>query len=158
MSTRIFVVLDKSGSMEECRSDTIGGFNSFIRKQKKLNADSAFLSLYQFDHEYFITYQNVPIEQVPELTFETFEPSGQTALLDAIGKTITNVEHQTDDSIIIVIITDGEENSSNTYRSKEQINQMIKQKQDLGWEFVFLGANQDAIQSAGQLGIGGQLQ
>lgn len=154
MTTRIFVILDKSGSMEDCRADTIGGFNSFIRKQKKLNTDSAFLSLYQFDNEYEISYENTPIDQVPELTFETFEPSGQTALLDAIGKTINNIDQKNDDSIIVVIITDGEENSSREYKNKELINHMIKQKKELGWEFIFLGANQDAIQSANILGIG----
>lgn len=152
--TFIHVILDKSGSMESCRADTIGGFNSFVKKQKEIKADSAFLSLYQFDHEYFINYQNKKIEQVEELTYETFEPNGQTALLDAIGKTITPIQHPGESYVIIVIITDGQENSSQEF-SKSTINDLIQKKKELGWEFVFLGANQDAIQEASTLGICG---
>jgi len=82
-----------------------------------------------------------------------FQPNGQTALLDAIGKTINSIESNEDNKVIVVIITDGEENSSIEF-NKQKINEMISEKKEKGWEFVFLGANQDAIQEAGKLGIG----
>jgi len=151
--TSIYVILDRSGSMESCRADTIGGFNTFIKKQKELKADTAFLSLYLFDHIYEISFENKKIDQVEPLSYETFEPRGQTALLDAIGKTITSIKDD-DSNVIIVIITDGEENSSREF-SKTKINELISQKKEKGWEFVFLGANQDAIQEASKLGICG---
>jgi len=153
MTTRIYVILDKSGSMEVCRKDTIGGFNSFVRKQKELKADNAFLSLYQFSNDYIVSYENKKIEEVEELTESTFVPDGMTALLDAVGKTIHSIRPGDDDNIIIVIITDGEENSSSEY-SKVVINRMIIEKKEKGWEFVFLGANQDAIKEAQKIGIG----
>jgi len=152
MTTKIYVVLDKSGSMESCLNDTIGGFNSFVREQKNLKSDSAILSLYQFSNEYLICYENKKIEEVESLTTETFVPNGSTALLDAIGRTINSVTANDDDNIIIVIITDGEENASTEFK-KSKINEMIQEKKDKGWEFVFLAANQDAIKGAGDLGI-----
>lgn len=154
ISTKIYVILDKSGSMESCRADTIGGFNSFVRKQKNISADTAFLSLYQFDNTYQICYEEKKIDQVDELSMETFEPFGNTALLDAIGKTVTKIQQNENENIIVVIITDGEENSSEEF-TKTQINKLISEKREKGWEFVFLGANQDAIKEAENLGICG---
>lgn len=155
-STRIHVILDRSGSMESCLNDTIGGFNSFLRQQKNITSDSAYLSLYQFNNNYEIIYQDKNINEVPDLTIDTFIPNGQTALLDAIGKTINSVNeysYTTEDTVIIVIITDGEENSS-CYFEKNIINKMIEEKKQKGWQFVFLGANQDAIEEGAKLGIG----
>lgn len=154
MTTQIHFILDKSGSMESCRADTIGGFNSFVRRQRELNADNCIMSLYQFDNLYEVIYKNKNIKEVPELSYESFQPNGMTALLDAIGITINNIV-QNNDNIIVVILTDGEENSSENFR-KNQINDLIKAKKDSGWEIVFLGANQDAIKEAENLGIGGQ--
>ena len=153
LSTKIFVVLDRSGSMDSCKNDTIGGFNTFVKNQKDIKADTAFLSLYQFDHEYLISFENKPISQVENLNQETFTPRGNTALLDAIGRTINSIQANKDETIIVVIITDGEENASHEF-SKDKINKMINEKKELGWEFVFLGANQDAIKSAANIGIG----
>lgn len=152
-TTKIYVILDKSGSMEECRNDTIGGFNSFVRKQREEKTDIVLLSLIQFDHEYQIIYENKNINDVENLTTKTFEPRGTTALLDAIGRTINDIQQWDGENIIVVIITDGEENESKRFK-KDQINQMIKEKKEKGWEFVFLGANQDAIKEAENLGIG----
>jgi len=151
--TTIHIILDKSGSMHTCLLDTIGGFNAFVQKQRELKIDLAFLSLYQFNQDYQITYQNKKIDEVEDLNTSIFQPYGQTALLDAIGKTINSIESNEDDKVIVVIITDGEENSSMEF-NKQKINEMISEKKEKGWEFVFLGANQDAIQEAGKLGIG----
>lgn len=169
INTYIHFILDRSGSMYEIIHDTIGGFNSFIKQQKEnITKDYDILdnngnsikqktnikfSLYQFDHEYIIDYENKPITEVEELNLTTFLPRGQTALLDAIGMTIKTIKKKKkDDNIIVVILTDGEENSSKEY-SKEHINKLITEKRKDGFEFVFLGANQDAIKSAGRLGI-----
>lgn len=151
-TTKIFVILDRSGSMECCRSDTIGGFNSFVRQQKELKADNAFLSFYQFDNDYSIIYENKKIEEVEPLTDATFVPRGGTALLDAIGRTVNGITANDGENVIVVIITDGEENSSREF-NKTTVNQLIGQKKEKGWEFIFLGANQDAIKEAAVLGI-----
>lgn len=153
-TTKIYIVLDRSGSMESCREDTIGGFNSFVKGQCELKADKAFLSLFQFDNEYEIVYQDKKIDEVELLNQETFIPRGSTALLDAIGRTINSVLQKTDENIIVVIITDGHENASHEF-TKSTINKMISEKKEKGWEFIFMGANQDAIKEASNLGIGG---
>jgi len=152
-TTKIYVVLDKSGSMESCRDDTIGGFNCFINKQKELKTDKATLSLFQFDNKYETIYVDKKIEEVPLLDHQTFVPDGNTALLDAIGRTISNINKEEQDSIIVVVLTDGEENASTEF-NLSKINNLINKKKEEGWEFIFLGANQDAIQEASKLGIG----
>ena len=143
---RIFI-LDRSGSMETCWDDTIGGFNSFLAEQQK---DGGTLTLIQFDHEYELFYANKPITEVEPLTRETFKPRGSTALLDAIGRAIKECKTQTIPTI--VILTDGYENASHTY-SKPHIKDLIEERQKDGWTFVYLGANQDAFAEAGALGI-----
>lgn len=154
--THIHFLLDRSGSMWDCVDDTIGGFNSFIQTQKTDNVGHCFLSFYQFDHEYQIIYLKKPIEQVEMLNNNTFVPRGQTALIDAIGQTICSVNasvSNTDDkNIIVVILTDGHENSSNEF-SYSKIKNMINEKEKEGWKFIFLGANQDAISTACNIGI-----
>jgi len=152
-TTKIYVILDKSGSMENCRTDTIDGFNLFVSKQMEEKSDSAYLSLILFSNIYEIHYESKRLEDVPKLTWQTFVPYGTTALLDAIGRTVNEIQQWEGENIILVIITDGEENSSSRY-SKSQVNDLIGEKKAKGWEFVFLGANQDAIQEAGKLGIG----
>ena len=140
------MILDRSGSMETCRDDTIGGFNAFLREQQ---AEGGTLTLILFDHEYQVLYERKPIQDVAPLTSETFVPRGSTALLDAIGKTIKNT---TSNIPTVVILTDGQENSSHEY-TKAHIKDLIDQKTRDGWTFVYLGANQDAFAEAGQLGI-----
>jgi hypothetical protein len=142
---RVFI-LDRSGSMETCRDDTIGGFNAFLNEQKP---EGGTLTLILFDHEYNVMYENKPIGECPLLTEQTFVPRGATALLDAIGRTIKNT---TSTRPTIVILTDGHENSSREY-TKAHIKDLITERQNAGWTFVYLGANQDAFAEAGALGI-----
>ena len=169
INTYIHFILDRSGSMYEIIQDTIGGFNSFLKQQKNnINKDYEIIdnngnsikqktnikfSLYQFDHEYIISYENKNITEVEELNYDTFIPRGQTALLDAIGITINKIKKiNENDNIIVVILTDGEENCSKKY-TKRKINNLITKKRNENIEFVFLGANQDAIKSAQNIGI-----
>jgi hypothetical protein len=155
--THIAVVLDRSGSMSLCADDTVGGFNAFVAEQKKAEGEAT-MTLTQFDTEYEIVYDFKNIQDVPKLTFV---PRGNTALLDAIGRTIQTVGHSLElkpeaerpEKVIFVIITDGKENSSREFK-KDQINQLIKTQTDVyKWEFVYLGANQDAIQEGSALGV-----
>ena len=145
-------ILDRSGSMANMVDDTIGGFNAFIDSQKSLGGT---MSLYLFDNEFDIVYEDTPIENVRNLTKETFVPRGSTALHDAIGKVINSVGKQimtgpTD--IKIIIMTDGFENASKKYTS-EHIKDLIEIHTKLGWNFMYMGANQDSIFEAGKLGI-----
>ncbi len=158
--TDITILLDRSGSMESVRKDTIGGFNTFLKAQKELEGE-AVLTLVQFDDQYEVCYSAVPIKEVKELTTETFVPRGWTALLDAIGKTISSTgerlakmsEKDRPEQVIFVILTDGDENYSKEY-TKSVVNEAIKiQTNTYNWDFVFLGANQDAIKVGGSYGI-----
>ena len=133
--------------MESCRADTIGGFNAFLNDQK---ATGGTMTLIQFDHEYLESYKRKAIEDVEPLTAETFQPRGSTALLDAIGRTIKEWKGPSNPSV--VILTDGQENSSHKY-TKAHIKDLIEQKTKDGWTFAYLGANQDAFAEAGSMGI-----
>jgi hypothetical protein len=146
MADRVFI-LDRSGSMETCLDDTIGGFNAFLRDQKALGGT---LTLVLFDHEYSLSYDKKAIEDVEPMTRETYVPRGSTALLDAIGKTIKVITG--DRTPIVAILTDGLENASHTF-TKVHIKDLIEQKTKEGWAFLYLGANQDAFSEAGALGI-----
>lgn len=159
--TDITVVLDRSGSMTSVASDTIGGFNTFLADQRKASG-TALITLNQFDDvfEHVIKAENV--QYAPELTKETFKPRGSTALLDAIGRSINETgkrladmpENDRPAKVVMVIITDGQENASREF-DKAKIDAMIREQRDKwNWEFVFLGANQDAISTAASLGIG----
>ncbi len=158
--TDITIILDRSGSMESVKSDTIGGFNSFLGEQQKVEGEAA-LSLVQFDDQYEVVYSDRDINLADKLTVETFVPRGMTALYDAIGRTINAVgerlsglpETDRPDKVLIVILTDGEENSSQEFRAAT-IGEMIKHQRDVyKWEFMFIGANQDAVLSASEIGI-----
>lgn len=162
--THIAVVLDRSGSMSSIKTDTIGGFNEFLKGQKAVPGQAT-LTLAQFDHEYDVLFDMADLQSVPELTDETFVPRGATALWDAIGRTIvgegeklkTLPEGERPEKVIFVIVTDGEENSSQEYRDSSAINAKIEhQRAVYGWEFIFLGANQDAVATARRLGIQAQ--
>jgi uncharacterized protein YegL len=143
---RIFI-LDRSGSMDSCLDDTIGGFNAFVREQIPIGGT---LTLVLFDHEYTSVYSRKPINEVEPLTRETFMPRGSTALMDAIGRTIK--DNWSRNRPTVVILTDGQENSSHQY-TKAHIKDLIEERQREGWTFVYLGANQDAFAEAGGLGI-----
>jgi hypothetical protein len=159
--TDITIILDRSGSMESVKSDTIGGFNSFLSEQQKIEGEAS-ISLVQFDDQYEVVYSDKDIRNAPRLTEETFQPRGMTALYDAIGRTINSVgerladlaEEERPDSVVFVILTDGFENASREF-SAVKVNQMITHQRDTyKWEFIFIGANQDAIISAQAIGIG----
>lgn len=161
--THISVVLDRSGSMNSIRNDTIGGFNQFLKDQQAVSG-KATITLVQFDHAYKSVYDSIPIADAKPLDEQTFVPRGSTALLDAIGRTINDLgarlseqpEDARPEKVVFVIITDGEENASHEF-SLDAINQMIKtQREVYSWEFVFLGANQDAIKAAVNIGISPQ--
>ena len=149
MAPPIFFLLDRSGSMDMCRDDTIGGFNAFVSDQRALNPD-ALMTLWQFDHEVLVSYTNKPLSDVPPLTHETFQPRGSTHLLDTIGEALKSSPLA--EPPIVVIFTDGEENGSHKF-NKSGVKEMVEQKTSDGWTFVYLGANQDAFAEAGALGI-----
>jgi uncharacterized protein YegL len=160
VKSKIVVIADRSGSMESIKNDAIGGFNNFIDEQKKVDGE-ADLSLILFDHEYEVSYKNVDIKDVQHLNNETYVPRGMTALLDAIGKTITDVgielhnlaENERPNKVIVCIITDGEENSSKEY-TKSKIKEMVEhQRNKYSWEFIFFGANMDAVTEGVQYGF-----
>lgn len=155
LRTEIIIVLDRSGSMASCADDVVGGFDNFIKDQKEAEGE-AFITLAQFDNLYEMVCENKPISKMASLHFN---PRGTTALLDAIGKTINTTKKRIKttrpgpNSIIFVIITDGQENASVEFK-KETISSMIKSCEDeLGWKFVYLGANQDSFSEAQSMGI-----
>jgi hypothetical protein len=155
--THLAVILDRTGSMESIRDDTIGGFNAFLSEQK-LQPNKATLTLVQFDSQdpYEIIHQVKTIQDVPELTKETYVPRATTPLLDAIGRGINDLEKCLADmkendrpsKVVFVVITDGQENASREFR-RDQILKMINEKEKKsGWQFVFLSADLDAINDA----------
>jgi hypothetical protein len=158
--TEISIVLDRSGSMASMAKEAIGGFNGFLESQQKLPGDAR-LTLVLFDHEYIVKYDERPIKDVPPLDEHTYVPRGTTALLDAIGRTINTIGERLDKTpeperpgkVIIAILTDGLENASQEFKPK-QIRSMIEhQREKYTWEFIYLGANQDAIAVGETMGI-----
>lgn len=160
--TELVFVLDRSGSMENLTSETIGGYNSLIAKQKKENEDGkVYVTTVLFDDFYDVLYEHEAIDKVQRLTDSEYYARGCTALLDAVGKTIKSVEKniknassdEKPDKVLFVITTDGYENASREY-TKAKIKKMISKKQDKdGWKFMFLGANIDAVSEADSIGI-----
>ncbi len=155
--TDITLVVDRSGSMQEIRSDAEGGINAFIEQQAG-EPGEVLLTLVQFDTEYEFIHRGVPIEQVDQYELQ---PRGATALLDAVGRAIHETgqrlaqmkESDRPGLVIFVIMTDGLENSSREF-TKSQIRAMIEEQQSkYNWHFTFLGADQDAFAEAGSLGI-----
>lgn len=159
--THITVILDRSGSMESIREDTIGGFNAFVDAQRS-GPGEASLTLVQFDSQdpYEVVWHFRPVEKVPALTRETYVPRGGTPLLDALGRGINDIEasikrlndDERPEQVIVAVITDGQENSSREF-DKKQIEQMIRKRSDAGWEFVFLSADLAAIGDAMRMGF-----
>lgn len=158
--TEIVAVLDRSGSMGNLVQDTIGGYNSFIEKQKELEGECK-VSLIVFDNKYDEVYNGIDINKVPVLTNESYFARGGTALLDAIGKTINSVgkrlqdtpEEDRPEQVIFVITTDGAENSSMEF-NVSLIKEMIDHQKDVyNWDFIFMGANIDAIGGGADMGL-----
>ena len=161
--TEIVFILDRSGSMSNLVDDTIGGFNSFIENQKKEDGE-ALLTTILFDDQYEILHNGVDIQTVSPMTTKEYSARGMTALLDAIGKTINTVgdrlsktdEKDKSSKVIFVITTDGQENMSKEF-NRTQIKEMVKYQTDkYNWQFLFLGANIDAVGTAQSFGISGQ--
>lgn len=158
--TELVFILDRSGSMYGLEQDTIGGFNSMLTKQKSLDGECRITTVL-FDHQYTLFHDRIDIQAVSPMTKKDYNVGGSTALLDAMGTTIDKlirVQRHTAEGyraqkVIFVIITDGEENSSRKY-SYDQVKAKIEhEKEAYGWEFIFLGANMDAVKTAGQFGI-----
>jgi hypothetical protein len=153
----IAVLLDRSGSMESIKSDTEGGFNAFIAEQHKQPGEVN-VTLAQFDTEYEVVYANKSVGDVPRLDLQ---PRGGTALYDSLGRLITDVgaglaATQEDDrpgKVIVVVMTDGHENSSTEWTHDAVSSVIRRQERDYSWEFVFLGANMDAVAIGQQLGF-----
>lgn len=156
----VVFILDRSGSMGGLESDTIGGFNSMLEKQRKIEG-KAFITTVLFDDQYELLHDRVNIAKVNNITEKEYFVRGSTALLDAIGKTIakekaiqdTLGKNEKADKVLFVIITDGLENASREYNSSTVKKLIETQKEKYGWEFLFLGANIDAIETASAIGI-----
>jgi hypothetical protein len=156
--TEIAYILDRSGSMQSMQEPAVAAFNLFIRSQLDVPGDAR-LTLVQFDDAYEVPFAAMPIQEVPQLTAATYTPRGSTALLDAIGRTITETnrrisalpEGDKPGKVILAIFTDGEENASQEYTIKH-IGDLIRLYRDQkGWDFIFLAANQDAMATAATL-------
>lgn len=156
MNTEIIVITDRSGSMQSIRDDVIGGYNRFIEEQQKIKGNAR-VTYIQFDDQYDEVYSGKDIQNVPTLTRETFAPRGNTALLDAIGKTLEKqvfriLGDKWADKVIVVIITDGQENASREY-TREKVRQLTRNAEEAGWKFIYQGANQDSFSVSRDLGI-----
>ena len=144
----IIFLIDRSGSMYGSENDTIGGFNSFIAKQKKNETDARVTTIL-FDHGYEVLYKRKNLYDVKDLTPNEYYVRGSTALLDAIGRTITSMDREIDNKVLFVITTDGYENSSKEF-TRQQIKNMINNH---NWEFIYLGADIDSYAEASSIGI-----
>ncbi|MBR2995778.1 MAG: VWA domain-containing protein, partial [Lachnospiraceae bacterium] len=158
--TELVMILDRSGSMRGLEADTIGGFNSMIERQKKEDGE-AYVSVVLFDDQMEVICDRVDIQKVEPMTDRQYYVRGCTALLDAIGRAIHHIgtihryarEEDVPEKTIFVITTDGMENASREY-TYDKVRRMIeRQKEQYQWEFLFLGANIDAVKEAGRFGI-----
>ena len=158
--TELVFILDRSGSMSGLESDTIGGFNSLLNKQKKEEGE-AYVSTILFDDTSEVLYDRVPVSRVEPMNDRQYYVRGCTALLDALGGAIHHIsnvhkyvrEEDRPEKTLFIITTDGLENASRTY-TYSQVKKMVEdRKAEYGWEFLFLGANIDAIETAGRFGI-----
>ena len=157
--TEVVFILDRSGSMGGLESDTIGGFNSTLKKQKELDG-KCLITTVLFDDQYEIIHDRVDAREAKEITEKEYFVRGCTALVDAIGKSITHIEkihkysrpEDIPEHTMFIITTDGMENASREY-SADKVRKMIEQKKETGWEFLFIGANIDAVETARNYGI-----
>ena len=158
--TEIVFILDRSGSMSGLEKDTIGGYNSLIKKQKKEEGE-AYISTVLFDDRTEVLHDRVGLDKIKPMTEEEYYVRGCTALLDAVGGAIHHIgnvhkyarEEDRPEKTLFIITTDGQENSSRMY-TYEKVKRMVeRQKKKYGWEFLFLGANIDAVEEAGRFGI-----
>lgn len=158
MYTHVTFVLDASGSMQKIAADTVGGFNSFLADQRAEEGEAT-VSLYEFDSTVSSVYEVRDLDAAPELSSETYTPGGQTALHDAIVTAIDGTtghldalaEGERPETVVVVVLTDGKENASETPQAA--VRERVESKQADGWEFLFIGANQDAALTAKGMGI-----
>ena len=159
--TELVFILDRSGSMDGLEDDTIGGFNAMLEKQKK-EEGKAFVSTILFDDKTEVLHDRLPLDKVRPITEEEYYVRGCTALLDAVGGALHHIgnihkyarREDRPGRTLFVITTDGMENASRQYTASQVRRMIERQKARYGWEFLFLGANIDAVETAGQLGIG----
>ena len=158
-TTEMVFILDRSGSMSGLEADTIGGFNSMIEKQKKEDG-AAFVTTVLFDTQHAVLHDRLPLEKIPAMPDRDYCVGGGTALLDAVGAAIRQIEtihkyarpEDVPVHTVFIITTDGQENSSCNF-SYAEVKKMIGAAQEKGWEFLFLGANIDAAEEAARIGI-----
>ena len=156
----VVFILDRSGSMSGLEADTIGGFNATLNKQKKVEGDVIW-STVLFDDKHEVIHDRVPIDRIEPLTENEYYVRGCTALLDAIGRAIHHIgnvhkyarEEDRPEKTLFVITTDGMENASQQYTYDKVKHMISRQQEKYGWEFLFLGANMDAVSVAGRMGI-----
>ncbi len=159
--TELVFILDRSGSMSGLEADTIGGFNAMIEKQKQ-EPGEAFVSTILFDNVSEVLHDRVKLADVPKMTGRDYTVRGCTALIDAIGGAIHHIanihkyarEEDVPEKTLFVITTDGMENASRRYSSGEVKRMIEKEKSRYGWEFLFIGANIDAVETGARFGIG----
>ena len=157
--TEMVFILDRSGSMGGLESDTIGGFNSMLKKQREEDGE-AFVTTVLFDGVVETLHDRVPIAEVPDITEKEYFVRGCTALLDAVGTTVRHVEsvhryirkEDVPGNVVFVITTDGLENASREF-SPGAVKKLIEKKKKDGWEFLFIGANIDSVTAASAIGI-----
>jgi len=157
--TELVFILDKSGSMYSLTDDTIGGFNSMIEKQKQINGE-CLVTTVLFSNDYTTIHDRVNLQEIKPMTKDDYIAEGCTALIDCLGDTITKIENihhyireeDIPEKTIFVITTDGMENASHKFQSK-QINDLITKEQNNGWEFIFMAANIDSFATAKSYGI-----
>ena len=158
--TELVFILDRSGSMSGLEADTIGGFNAMIEKQKKVDG-KCFVSTVLFDNESEVIHDRVELENVNPMTDDDYTVRGCTSLYDAIGGAIRHIGNihkyarpeDVPENTMFVITTDGMENASHFYNNKQVKDMIERQKEKYGWEFIFVAANIDAVETAGRYGI-----
>lgn len=158
--TELVFILDRSGSMAGLEGDTIGGFNAMIQKQKK-EEEEAYVSTILFDNVSEVLHDRIKLPDVPKMTSKDYTVRGCTALIDAIGGAIRHIgnihKYARQEDIpahtMFIITTDGQENASQYYSSDEVKRMIERQKEKFGWEFLFIGANIDAVETAARFGI-----
>lgn len=158
--TEMVFILDKSGSMHGLESDTIGGFNAMILKQKKIGGD-CLVSCVMFDNRSEVVFDREPLQNIREMTGDDYVPGGCTALIDALGSSIKHIgnihkyirEEDVPEKTVFVIVTDGMENASSKYSSDEVKKMVRKMEKEHGWEFLYLAANIDAVKTGAAIGI-----
>ena len=151
--TELVFILDKSGSMSGLETDSIGGYNSMLAQQRALT-DDCLITTVLFDNECLLLHDRLKLTKVKDMTHKDYLVGGSTALLDAIGQTIQHMSQVKDArNVLFVIITDGQENASRQFTVQTVKRLLEQQKEAKGWEFIFLGANIDAVETASRMGI-----